>query len=207
MSDRAPALGSSAHPRCRWWKSPSRQTDFDFATVGQAFDGLARLGYDGGATNEARITCGKDPELNELLFALRRGAHLGLAAVLVLAMAACAPADDGGDGGADGDAGGGGTATVSGGTVEITADDIAFDAGVIEAPAGEAFTVTLVNNDSVPHNISFYVTEGGEEIAVGEVINGGETVEVEVPALDAGEYFFVCDVHPQQMTGSLVIEG
>lgn len=148
--------------------------------------------------------------MNELLFALRRGAHLGLAAVLVLAMAACAPADDGGNGGAggaDGDTGGGATATVSGGTVEITAEDLAFDAEVIEAPAGEAFTVTLVNNDSEPHNIAFYVEEGGEEIAKSEIIGEGETVEVEVPALDAGEYFFVCDVHPAEMTGTLVVEG
>lgn len=146
--------------------------------------------------------------MNHALFALRRSAHLGLAAMLILVMAACAPADDGGNGATDGgDNTGGGTVAVSGGTVEITADDLAFDANVIQATAGEAFTVTFVNNDTMPHNISFYMEEGGEEIVVGEVINGGETVEVEVPALDAGEYFFVCDVHPAEMTGSLVVEG
>jgi plastocyanin len=139
--------------------------------------------------------------VNHALFALRRSAHLGLAAMLLVVMAACAPADDGGDNT------GGGTVAVSGGSVEITADDLAFDANVIQAPAGEAFTVTLVNNDTMPHNISFYMEEGGEEIVVGEVIKGGETVEVEVPALDAGEYFFVCDVHPAEMTGSLGVEG
>lgn len=146
--------------------------------------------------------------MNHALFALRRSAHLGLAAMFILVMAACAPADDGGNGATDGgDNTGGGTVAVSGGTVEITADDLAFDANVIQATAGEAFTVTFVNNDTMPHNISFYMEEGGEEIVVGEVINGGETVEVEVPALDAGEYFFVCDVHPAEMTGSLVVEG
>ncbi len=146
--------------------------------------------------------------MNHALFALRRSAHLGLAAMLILVMAACAPADDGGNGVTDGgDNTGGGTVAVSGGTIEITAEDMSFDANVIQATAGEAFTVTFVNNDAMPHNISFYMEEGGEEIVVGDVINEGETVEVEVPALDAGEYFFVCDVHPAEMTGSLVVEG
>jgi plastocyanin len=160
------------------------------------------------ATHEARNHCGKDPEnVNHPLFALRRSAHLGLAAMLILVMAACAPADDGDAATDGGDNTGGGTVAVSGGTVEITADDLAFDANVIQATAGEAFTITLVNNDSMPHNISIYVEEGGDEIVIGDVINEGETIEVEVPALDAGEYFFVCDVHPQEMTGSVVVEG
>jgi plastocyanin len=142
--------------------------------------------------------------VDQLLFALRRGALLSFSTALVLALGACAPAGNGTDGDATG---GGATATVTGGAVEITADDLAFDAGTIEAPAGEAFTVTFVNNDSAQHNIAFYVEEGGDEIAVGRVIGEGETDEVEVPALDAGTYFFVCDVHPQEMTGTLVVEG
>ena len=146
--------------------------------------------------------------MNHSLFALRRSAPLGLAAALVLALAACAPADDGGTGGTPGDGGtGGGMATVSGGAVEITADDLAFDADVIEAPAGQAFTITLVNDDSALHNISVYVEEDGETIVQGEYIGEGETDVVEVPALEPGEYFFVCDLHPEQMTGTLVVEG
>ena len=148
--------------------------------------------------------------MNNLFFALRRSAHLGLATMLVLVMAACAPADDGGNGGTDpaGTAGssGSGTATVSDGAVEITAANLEFDASTIEAPAGEAFTITLVNDDSAPHNISIYTEEGGEEIVVGEVIDGGASIDVEVPALDAGEYFFICDIHPD-MNGTVVVGG
>lgn len=139
--------------------------------------------------------------MNHLFFALRRSAHFGLAAMLILVMAACAPADEGGDGG---DNTGGGTVSVSGGSVEITAADLEFDASTIQAPAGESFTITLVNDDSAPHNISVYTEEGGDEIVIGDVINQGETVEVEVPALDAGEYFFVCDIHPD-MNGTVVV--
>jgi plastocyanin len=155
--------------------------------------------------------------MNLPFFALRRAMTLTLAMLLAFALAACASDDggnggDGGDGGTDesvaasADAGGGsGTATVEGGSVEITAENLEFDANTIEAPAGETWTITLVNNDSAPHNISIYTEEGGEEIVIGDVINGGETVEVEVPALDAGEYFFVCDVHPTEMTGTVVV--
>ena len=95
-------------------------------------------------------------------------------------------------------------ATVTDGAVTVTADDLEFDATSIEAPADETFTITLVNNDTAPHNISIYTEEGGEEIVKGTVINEGETTEIEVPALEAGTYFFVCDVHPD-MNGPLVV--
>jgi plastocyanin len=44
-----------------------------------------------------------------------------------------------------------------------------------------------------------------EEVFVGEVITEGSILYA-VPALEAGEYFFRCDVHPE-MTGTLVVEG
>ena len=140
-------------------------------------------------------------------FALRRGAILTLSLLLAFALAACAagegdssePAATSGGGG-----GAGGTATVADGAVEISAADLEFNVTTIEATAGEDFTITLVNDDSAPHNISIYTEEGGEAIVEGEVINQGETVEVEVDALDAGEYFFVCDIHPD-MNGPVVV--
>ena len=150
--------------------------------------------------------------MNHRFFGLRRGAVLSLTLLMAFAVAACQSNDAGTDGGAaatesaaagDG-SGGGGTATVEGGAVEITAANLEFGASTIEAPAGEAFTITLVNNDSAPHNISVYTEEGGDSIVEGEVIEGGQTVEVEVPALDAGEYFFVCDIHPD-MNGTVVV--
>lgn len=138
---------------------------------------------------------------------LRRGMVLTAVIALVALMAACsspAASTDPSDGGGNA---GGGTVEVTDGAVELSAADIAFDANVIQATAGEAFTITFTNNDTAPHNVSVYTEEGGEEIVLGEVIDGGATVEVEVPALDAGEYFFVCDIHPNEMTGSVVVEG
>lgn len=141
-------------------------------------------------------------------FSLRRGVALMAAIALVALMAACSPStDDGGDGAAaSGDATGGGTVSVTDGVVELSAADLAFDASVIEAPAGEAFTISFTNNDSAPHNVSVYTEEGGDVIVEGDVIDPGASTEVQVEALDAGEYFFVCDIHPD-MTGSVVVEG
>ena len=130
---------------------------------------------------------------------LRPGAALFLAIVL----AACSPATDA----SDDDNAGGGTIAVVDGVAEITADDLEFDATTITAPAGQPFTVAFMNMESVPHNFSVYAEEGGEEIAIGDVIAEGETNEVEVEGLSAGEYFFVCDVHAGEMTGTLIVEG
>lgn len=135
---------------------------------------------------------------------LPRAAFLLLTGILGIGLAACGPSGDA----SPSHAGGHGTLTVANGAVEISADDLAFDASVIEATAGEAFTVTLVNNESVPHNFSVYTEEGGEVIVEGDVVTGpDQSVTVEVPALEAGEYFFVCDIHPADMTGTIVVSG
>ena len=123
----------------------------------------------------------------------------------VLLVACSTPAESSAAPGESTDGSGGGTVAVVDGVVELTAADLRFDATVIEAPAGEAFTISFTNNDSAPHNVAVYTEEGGDEIATSDPINEGETLEVEVPALDAGEYFFVCDIHPD-MNGTVVVE-
>ena len=78
--------------------------------------------------------------------ALRRAGLLTLAIAAVVALAACSSSDASEP--ASSTDQGGGTATVTDGAVTITADDLAFDASVIQATAGEDFTLTLVNDDS-----------------------------------------------------------
>ena len=135
--------------------------------------------------------------------ALRRGTVLSAVIALAAFMAACSTPSESGD---DEGSTGGGTVAVTDGVVELSAADLEFDANVIQATAGEAFTITFTNNESQPHNVAIYTEEGGDEIVKGNVIGEGETDEVAVEALDAGEYFFVCDVHPE-MTGTVVVEG
>ena len=136
--------------------------------------------------------------------ALRRAGLLTLAIAATLALAACSNSDASEPAGSDN---GGGTATVTDGAVTITADNLAFDASAIQATAGEDFTITLVNNDSAPHNISIYTEEGGELIgSAGATAEGGQTVTIDVSALDAGTYVFKCDIHPG-MNGSVEVSA
>ena len=142
--------------------------------------------------------------MNSTSFALRRGALLGLLVSASLVLAACGggaaatPSDD---------ISAGGTVSVVDGAVAISADDLEFDANVIQATAGEAFTISFTNLEAVPHNVAVDTEEGGDEIVTGEVITGPDaTTTINVPALDAGEYYFVCDLHPE-MNGTIVVEG
>ena len=90
--------------------------------------------------------------------------------------------------------------------VTITADDLAFDQSTITVPAGEDFTIALVNLEAAQHNVAIYAdSSASEELFVGDYAGEG-TIVYEVPALEPGEYFFRCDLHPE-MTGTLIVEG
>jgi plastocyanin len=90
--------------------------------------------------------------------------------------------------------------------VTVTSVDMAFDPGTITVPTGRAFTLALVNEDSMPHNVAVYTDSSrSEKLFEGEMVTGA-TVVYEIPALDAGEYFFDCSLHPN-MTGTLVAGG
>lgn len=136
-------------------------------------------------------------------FALPRGAHLSLTLILGLALAACS----GGSTDASDDTSGGGTIAVTNGVAELSADNLEFDASTITAPAGEPFTITFTNNEAAPHNVTVYVSEGGDQIGeTGATIGEGETTDLAVEALEPGTYYFRCDIHPE-MEGSIVVEG
>lgn len=116
-----------------------------------------------------------------------------LAAALVATLAACATTTAGG---ASADPG---TADVT-----VTSVDMAFSPGSVTAPAGEAFTLALVNEDTMPHNVAIYTDSSkSEKLFEGEMVTDG-TIVYDVPALAAGEYFFDCSLHPD-MTGTLVV--
>lgn len=144
--------------------------------------------------------------MNLTSFALRRGALITLILVFGSVLAACSGGTDASEPAATDGGAGGDTATVEGGNVEISAADLAFNVTTIEAPAGEDFTITLVNDDTAVHNISVYSGEGGELLAEGPFIDPDQTGTTDVTALEAGTYFFVCDLHPE-MNGELVVEG
>jgi plastocyanin len=59
----------------------------------------------------------------------------------------------------------------------------------------------------VAHNFSIYEDDSAsKELFVGSEVAGGASTDYEIPALDKGEYFFRCDLHPSSMIGTVTIE-
>ena len=98
---------------------------------------------------------------------------------------------------------------VENGVIEIGARDLAFTQPCMVANAGEAFTIHFVNADAMPHDVAIYNDSSkSNEIMRGEVQPGQGEIDYEVEALDAGQYYFDCTVHPADMNGTLyVVEG
>lgn len=107
------------------------------------------------------------------------------------------------------EAGGHAAAEESGGGsgLNISAVNLEFSSETIELPAGEESTLAFENEDasSIQHNVAIYEEEGGADLFVGEVIPGGQSITYDIPALDKGEYYFQCDLHPG-MNGTVTVK-
>jgi cytochrome c oxidase subunit II len=88
-------------------------------------------------------------------------------------------------------------------TVAISANNTQFDIDEFEVPADTPFCIEFENQEAIPHNVSIY--DGGEALFTGDLLNEAGTITYQVPALPAGEYTFVCDVHPLAMTGDVTV--
>lgn len=102
--------------------------------------------------------------------------------------------------------GGGGGTPAPADPYQVIATDNKFDKATLQAPPNTEVTFTLVNNGRTKHNISFYTEEGGDEIHAGAIIDGGGTTSAETfTTPDVGSYFFMCDLHPVEMRGTLEV--
>ena len=114
----------------------------------------------------------------------------------------------GGGGGATGATGATGTTGggEAGASVTVVAENIAFDTSSISLAADVETTITLDNRDAgIQHNIAIYTDSAlSEELFNGELVTGPTTVDYTIPPLPAGEYYFVCIVHPN-MNGTVVV--
>jgi plastocyanin len=82
------------------------------------------------------------------------------------------------------------------------AENITWVETTLSAPADAPFTLALDNRDSgVPHDVVIK-DAGGAKVFGTELVTGPAVVVYDVPALPAGQYSFVCTVHPN-MTGTL----
>jgi plastocyanin len=102
---------------------------------------------------------------------------------------------------------GGGGEEEGGPTTEIAAVNSQFDKAEIRLAADTPTTITFDNGEAVIHNLSIYTDDTATEaLFTGDDITGPDSIPYDIPAIEAGTYFFRCDFHPPTMTGSVVVE-
>ncbi|MEX2588444.1 MAG: cupredoxin domain-containing protein [Actinomycetota bacterium] len=90
--------------------------------------------------------------------------------------------------------------------VEIAADNLQFDKDELNIPADTPFILRFENQEAQPHNVTILEEEGASEAVFREdFFPGPEVREWEVEPIPAGEYYFLCDVHPN-MNGTAIVE-
>jgi plastocyanin len=87
----------------------------------------------------------------------------------------------------------------------VSAEGVQFNTDELTLSAGEETELEFSNADTVQHNIAIYEEEGGADLFVGDIIGAAAETTYSIPPLDAGEYYFQCDVHPG-MNGTVVVE-
>ena len=84
-----------------------------------------------------------------------------------------------------------------------TGAELKFDPAEVTVQAGADVRLTFENRSTVPHNLTF---QGPPSVATATVVAAGASETLEFTAPDAGEYPFVCTLHPG-MGGTMLVEG
>jgi mono/diheme cytochrome c family protein/plastocyanin len=100
----------------------------------------------------------------------------------------------------------GASGSAQGTTLNVTALNIAFQPTDLTAPANAPITIHFDNQDaSTPHNVVIK-DASGNAIFTGDLVTGPAQTDYKVGPLAAGDYPFICQVHPN-MTGTLKVGG
>jgi mono/diheme cytochrome c family protein/plastocyanin len=90
--------------------------------------------------------------------------------------------------------------------LNVIASGTAFSTDHLLGIAGQELTVTYDNQDAgIAHNIHFFkgTDATGADVAQTEIAAGPVKQTLKLGPLDAGDYYYQCDVHPGQMEGTL----
>ncbi len=90
-------------------------------------------------------------------------------------------------------------------TWTIVATDNKFDLPAMAVKAGEASTIEFQNKGQALHNINIknLKDSSGRDVKT-DLLPGGQSATLRFTAATAGEYPFVCDIHPE-MTGTFFV--
>jgi plastocyanin len=94
----------------------------------------------------------------------------------------------------------------SGNLLVETATDNKFSPASYAIKAGDTYTLALSNKGQALHNWRINDAKGpdGKDISA-PLLESGRTASVSFSLAKAGTYHFVCDVHPEEMTGTLSV--
>jgi plastocyanin len=94
----------------------------------------------------------------------------------------------------------------AGPTLDLVAQNVAFDKADLSAPASGPFTIHVDNRDTgVNHDVD--VLDGsGKKVFDGKDFPGPATQDYGVGPLAAGSYKFECSIHPTLMFGTLTVQ-
>jgi plastocyanin len=97
----------------------------------------------------------------------------------------------------------------AGGSYTIVAMGVKFDLTTLTVDAGKSFQIVFDNQDAgIPHNVAIHegsVTSVGKELYLGAIFPGIAQQTYDIPAFNAGNYVFICTVHPN-MVGALTVK-
>jgi plastocyanin len=94
-------------------------------------------------------------------------------------------------------------------TAPIGAATAGFQPTTLQASANKPFTLTFDNQDNqAPHNLILKSPDGSNVQVTGDTafFTGPGQRIYQVPALPAGAYPFMCQVHPTTMKGTLTVQ-
>jgi mono/diheme cytochrome c family protein/plastocyanin len=92
-------------------------------------------------------------------------------------------------------------------TLQVTAENIAFNTHDLTANANQPFAIHFANNDaSIEHDVDIRDSSGTTLVDNARITGVTDTTYV-IQGLPAGTYTFICSVHPiPQMTGTLTVK-
>jgi cytochrome c oxidase subunit 2 len=88
--------------------------------------------------------------------------------------------------------------------LKLSAKGNTFGTNQLQAKAGEAFKIDFTNNDNTAHNVAISDATG-IRFRGGYFKGPGDTTYT-IAALPAGQYTFICEIHPTTMTGILTVQ-